>query len=110
MPSSQNDVGIFANTLTPRDMGFFSVVVPANTVTALPAISAHVNVLLMQANEDVRYLDNGANTPSGTDGILIPKNTPFQYQVSDFTLIRFFGTTACTLQVLGYSYATRGEA
>lgn len=114
MPSSQNDIGVFGNTITPRVLGFTQVAIAAApAVTPLPAIPAGVDFLLIQAADAVRFRDDGANPPTVSNGIKIPADVPFQYQVSDFTLIRFIPDAsvagATTLNVVGYSYATRGE-
>lgn len=114
MPASQNDIGIFANTITPRVLGFTQVAIAAApAVTALPAIPAGVDFLLIQPVAAVRFRDDGTNSPTITNGIKIPTDTPFQYQASDFSLIEFIPDTstagATVLNVVGYSYATRNE-
>lgn len=114
MPSSQNDIGVFGNTITPRVLGFTTVTVAAApAVTPLPPIPAGVDFLLIQPVGAVRFRDDGVNNPTTTNGIKIPTDVPFQYQPSDFALIRFTPDTstvgATVLNVVGYSYATRGE-
>lgn len=114
MPSSQNDIGVFGNTITPRVLGFTQVAVAASpAVTPLPPIPGGIDFLLIQPVDAVRWLDDGANNPTASDGIKIPADVPFHYQASDFTLIRFIPDAsvagATTLNVVGYSYATRGE-
>jgi hypothetical protein len=114
MPSSQNDIGVFGNTVTPRFLGFTQVSIAAGPAfTKLPPVPPGVDFLIIQPTDDVRFLDDGINNASQTRGIKIPKDVPFQYQVSDFTLITFCPDSAVigamTLNVVGYSYATRKE-
>lgn len=113
MPSSQNDVGVYSNAITPIGMGFTGFIVAVATPTPLPTLPDSVNILLLQSNEPIRYIDNGVDNPTASSGILIPANVPFQYQVTDFTLIRF-NTDAgaggnATVNVLGYAYSKAKE-
>lgn len=111
MPSGQNDIGVYSNKFAPRNIGFVQVAIPAApSWVNLPAIPGIVDVLLIQPDADVRFIDNGNDSPDASTGILIPAGTPFQYQVTDFGLIRFTGVGgAATLNVLAYSYLTANE-
>lgn len=114
MPSSQNDIGVFGNTVTPRYLGFTQVSIAAGPAfTKLPPVPPGVDFLLIQAVDAVRFRDDGTNPPTASNGIKIPADVPFQYQVSDFSLIAFIPDAsvagATTLNVVGYSYATRKE-
>lgn len=113
MPSSQNDIGVYSNALTPTILPVLSFAVPAATVEPLPTIPNGVNIILLQPDQPIRYVDNGVDDPDTTTGILIPANVPFQYQVVDFKLIRFHldagATGDATVNLLGYSYAKAKE-
>ncbi len=114
MPSSQNDIGVFGNTVTPRDLGFTQVNIAAAPVqTPLPVIPAGVDFLIIQPVDAVRFRDDGVNAVTDTDGIKIPADVPLQYQSSDFALVRVTPDVSVvgetTLNVVGYSYATRKE-
>lgn len=113
MPSSQNDIGVFAYTLTSRVLPTRTFTITNGVARALPAVPATVDILLLQSDKDIRYNDDGTNSPTGTTGILIQANVPFEYNVADFSL--WEGITAsgvvgdATVNILGYSYATRQE-
>jgi hypothetical protein len=113
MPSSQNDIGLYANQLTERaqqqvdiSMGGVVTLTPPTGFDNVPLV-----VLVQAQGGAYRYTNNATDNPSDTFGILVVENGVLTFVPADPTLLKFHrdGTDATILNVAWYTFARASE-
>ena len=114
MPSSQNDIGVFANQLTERLQqrinigggGVFTLTPPSG-FTNVPLV-----VLVQADGGGYRYTNNDAQNPGPAFGVLVSSGGVLTFIPANPTLLKFHrnGTDATFLNVAWYTFAKNSEA